>query len=525
MRRAFTEPNSDGSGAAVWTKGQRVVYDGKRVRKPVARKTVDFSAGIIKFLLERNYRRDYRDRSYLIPNLDSVKDIEVPLATKDQPAHGFTSKYIQTSANKARRPVNCVTWTPEGRRLITGSHAGEFTLWNGLQFNFETILQAHAEAIRRLVWTHNDEYMISTDDGGYIKYWQGTMNNVKVFQAHEDSVRDASFCPTDLKFVTASDDHTMKIWDFDTCTAERVLEGHGWDVKSVSWHPYKGLIVSGAKDNLIKLWDPRTGSDISTLVGHKNTVSHVSFNRNGNWFLSGSRDQLVKAWDIRKMDEFQTFRGHQSDVTAMQWHPCFEESFCTGDYEGNVNFWIMGRDQPQAEILSAHDESAIWDLAWHPLGHILATGSNDQTTKFWTRNRPGDEMTDKYNVMMLPPQDRNDAVISLKEAAEFSAGTGRASQLPSRIMRYEVSMENEDEEMDKSNSTQQLPGMGSADRLLQMKGRKTAEPVRRPQSRSESTSGNDSRRRHSPRRRNEQHSRDGTPPGMDSSRWNMIQES
>ncbi len=35
-------------------------------------------------------------------------------------------------------------------------------------------------------------------------------------------------------------------------------------------------------------------------------------------------------------------------------------------------------------------EGHIWDLDWHPLGHVLATASNDLTVKFWTRNRPGD---------------------------------------------------------------------------------------------------------------------------------------
>lgn len=34
-----------------------------------------------------------------------------------------------------------MAWTPEGRRLVTGASSGEFTLWNGLTFNFETILQ------------------------------------------------------------------------------------------------------------------------------------------------------------------------------------------------------------------------------------------------------------------------------------------------------------------------------------------------------------------------------------------------
>lgn len=41
-------------------------------------------------------------------------------------------------------------------------------------------------------------------------------------------------------------------------------------------------------------------------------------------------------------------------------------------------------------------------MAWHPLGHILCSGSNDHTIKFWTRNRPGDQMRDKYNLNTLP---------------------------------------------------------------------------------------------------------------------------
>ena len=39
----------------------------------------------------------------------------------------------------------------------------------------------------------------------------------------------------------------------------------------------------------------------------------------------------------------------------------------------------------------AHEPAhgAIHDMAWHPLGHILATGSQDLKTKFWCRKRNG----------------------------------------------------------------------------------------------------------------------------------------
>lgn len=38
----------------------------------------------------------------------------------------------------------------------------------------------------------------------------------------------------------------------------------------------------------------------------------------------------------------------------------------------------------QAEVVGAH-EGSINAMAWHPLGHVLATGSSDLMTRFWTR--------------------------------------------------------------------------------------------------------------------------------------------
>ncbi|EPB70538.1 hypothetical protein ANCCEY_10362 [Ancylostoma ceylanicum] len=37
-------------------------------------------------------------------------------------------------------------------------------------------------------------------------------------------------------------------------------------------------------------------------------------------------------------------------------------------------------------------------MKFHPMGHILATGSNDNNTKFWARNRPGDTQEDIFGL-------------------------------------------------------------------------------------------------------------------------------
>lgn len=320
------------------------------------------------------------------------------VAYSDNPSTSFAAKFVHTSLNKNRCSINRVLWTPTGRRLITGSHSGEFTLWNGQSFNFEMILQAHDQPIRSMVWSYNDNWMVTGDDGGSIKYWQNNMNNVKANKsAHKESVRDLSFCRTDLKFCSCSDDTTVKVWDFARCQEERSLSGHGWDVKSVDWHPTKSLLVSGGKDNLVKLWDAKSGRELSSFHGHKNTVLCVKWNQNGNWVLTASKDQIIKLYDIRAMKELQSFRGHRKDVTALAWHPFHEEYFVSGSFDGSIFHWLVGHETPQIEIPNAHD-SCVWDLAWHPIGYLLCSGSSDNTTKFWCRNRPGDPARDKFSM-------------------------------------------------------------------------------------------------------------------------------
>jgi len=188
----------------------------------------------------------------------------------------------------------------------------------------------------------------------------------------------------------------------------------------VDWHPTKAVIAAGSKNSLIKLWDPKSGKCLSTLHGHKNTVSCVRWNKNGHWLLSTSRDQMIKMWDIRMMRETCTHRGHKKEATTAVWHPFIETLFTSGSFDGSIRHWVVGDPESRAEICGAHDGS-VWALAWHPLGHVLASGSSDNSTRFWTRNRPGDEMRDKYNANQLPEEDKEDALLALAEVPAAAA--------------------------------------------------------------------------------------------------------
>ena len=115
-------------------------------------------------------------------------------------------------------------------------------------------------------------------------------------------------------------------------------------------------------------------------------------------------------FDIRNTkEEVQTFRGHKKEASAIAWHPIHEGVFSSGGSDGAIMFWSVGSDKETGAIETAH-ESIVWSLAWHPIGHILCSGSNDHTCKYWTRNRPGDTMRDKYNLNTLPFAQEHDDI-------------------------------------------------------------------------------------------------------------------
>lgn len=79
----------------------------------------------------------------------------------------------------------------------------------------------------------------------------------------------------------------------------------------------------------------------------------------------------------------------------MAWHP-IHPLLVSGGSEGDLIYWDLYSSlassnvfEPRAVLSQAHD-SNIWALAFHPIGHLLVTGSNDHTTRFWARERPGD---------------------------------------------------------------------------------------------------------------------------------------
>src|SRR5688500_3185476 len=94
-------------------------------------------------------------------------------------------------------------------------------------------------------------------------------------------VRSAAFSPSGAKLVTASDDHTARLWDAASGTALGALQGHDERVSTASFSSDGAKVVTASDDRTARLWDAASGQSLAVLEGHEGGVFSAAFSPDG----------------------------------------------------------------------------------------------------------------------------------------------------------------------------------------------------------------------------------------------------
>lgn len=91
---------------------------------------------------------------------------------------------------------------------------------------------------------------------------------------HLDYVRTVFFHNELPWIISASDDQTIRIWNWQSRACIAILTGHNHYVMCAQFHPKTDLIVSASMDQTVRVWDITGNNWINT---HDINISHLIF--------------------------------------------------------------------------------------------------------------------------------------------------------------------------------------------------------------------------------------------------------
>jgi WD40 repeat protein/tRNA A-37 threonylcarbamoyl transferase component Bud32 len=280
-----------------------------------------------------------------------------------------------------KSPVTFVTFSPDGKKLATGSDEHTVKLWDAATGHEIVTLKGHGGWVLSAAFSPDGQRLATGSTDNTAALWDvATGKELCALKGHRDEVVSVAFSADGKRLATGGGDHTAKLWDVATGHEIFTFKGHGSKVWSTAISPDGKKLVTGSEDRTEKLWDAATGQEIVTLKGRGAEVLPVAFSPDGRKLALGSQDRTVKLWDVATGHELVSFKGHRDVVESVAFSPDGKR-LATGSADHTAKLWDVATGQ-EIVTLKGHGD-VVESLAFSADGRRLATGSRDNTAKLW----------------------------------------------------------------------------------------------------------------------------------------------
>jgi WD40 repeat protein len=284
--------------------------------------------------------------------------------------------------------VRCVAYRPDGRRIISGSSDNTIKVWNAETGKEILALPGHTDGITSLAYSPDSRRFVSGSNDGTIKVWDAESGKeIFTWQAHSKVVQCVAFSPDGRRIASGGYGPNadgivrsqIKLWDAES--GDVIANSETYYVNSLAFSPDGQRIVSrGELNKTIKVWSARTVRELLTLRGHTDNVWSVAFSPDSERIVSGSRDRTVRVWSTKSGREIFTLRGHSSHVRSVSFSPDGLR-IVSGSGDETVKVWDVKNGQETLSLKGT--TSNIHCVAYSPDGLRIVSGSQNDTVKVW----------------------------------------------------------------------------------------------------------------------------------------------
>ncbi len=218
---------------------------------------------------------------------------------------------------------------------------------------------------------------------------------LRTLQGHSNGVNSVSVTSDGRRAVSASDDHTLRVWDLESGQCLRILDGHTGRVNSVSVTPdgLRAVSASGdfqktwqgidneRADNTLRLWNLESGECLRTLTGHTMEVRSVSITPDGRRAVSGSEDTTLRLWDLESGECLRTLTVHTMEVRSVSITPDGRRAV-SGSADAALRVWDLEGGQC-LRILKSHTGSGDSVSVTADGQHAVSGARFNETVSVW----------------------------------------------------------------------------------------------------------------------------------------------
>ncbi|KZT06299.1 pre-mRNA splicing factor [Laetiporus sulphureus 93-53] len=245
------------------------------------------------------------------------------------------------------KAVKDVTFSNDGRKFLSCGYDRQMKLWD--TETGQCLKRFSNGKIPYVVRFHPDEdkqhiFLAGMSDKKIIQYDINTGEITQEYDQHLGPVNTITFVDENRRFVTTSDDKTIRAWDFDIpVVIKYIAEPHMHSMPAVTVHPNKKYFAAQSLDNQILVYstDNFRQARNKRFAGHSvaGYACQVGFSPDGKWISSGDGEGNVVFWEWKTGRIKSRLKAHSKVVIAHEWLPHETSKVVTASWDGLIKLW------------------------------------------------------------------------------------------------------------------------------------------------------------------------------------------
>ncbi len=353
--------------------------------------------------------------------------------------------------------VNCVTFSPDGRLVLTGSDDNTARLWETSSRRILVILDCTGK-VSSVAFSPDGRLVLTGSDDTTARLWETSSGRpLATLQCHtnweagyffsregrtfvsDDADKmgiSVAFSSDGQQIFTGSRDGMVRVWETNIGRTSSTWEDSAWLVESMAssldeslaltnllnvtvngtgmsmvFSPDGRLVLAGSAVRdypTARIWETSSGRTLVTLEDHTGWVSSVAFSPDGKLVLTGSYDGTARLWEMSRGRALATSEGLTDRVEGILFSPDGRLVLMSSP-DNMAQLWETSSGRLLA-TLQGHT-GKVSRMAFSPDGRLILTGSDDNTARLWetSSGRPLAILqghTDSVNCVAFSPDGR-----------------------------------------------------------------------------------------------------------------------
>jgi WD40 repeat protein len=283
----------------------------------------------------------------------------------------------------AQDRVLAVAFDRAGSHLAIGSADGMVAVWDAATCRPRARKDLDAGRVNGVAFSRDGLALAAACDEGVVLLAHDADGLAEVArlegaEAHDKRVHSAMFSADGGRLLTASSDHTARVWDART-RVEISRFRHPRRVFAAAFSPDGLRAATACEDGVVRIFSIVDGS-VEELSGHGKQVNWLAFAPDGSALATVSSDETARIWPLGRSRGPLVLRGAAAKLWKVDWSPD-SSRVAAASADGGVHLWDAATGR-QLMVLRGHADEA-WAVAFAPDGATLASGSWDKTARIW----------------------------------------------------------------------------------------------------------------------------------------------